>query len=290
MTLKKIFILANQHSRDNSAEGLKVASNLLSKHLDTKVVLTKNIEHAKSITSNIGQNPDNLVVACGGDGTINTIVNALPPQGVLGIIPAGTANVISKELGIPISYKEAAKTLLTTAINKLDIGVINGRKFIFVAGIGFDAHVAKQVSPFLKKKIGKFAYHIAALQSFIKYKPPTLTVLVDEEPISLGQFGIIANMRRYGGDFFFAKNARYDDGLLNIMLLKSFTLHTMLKVLTYAKRCQAIPNKFVTQISAKNITIKSNREVLYQLDGEVINEAKTFNIKILPKHLKIVMP
>lgn len=290
MSLNKIVLLANENARGKSRKGVMAANEILSKHVTTEVVFTKSIEEARIAASVSGDNPDNIVVACGGDGTVNEIANALPPQGVLGIIPAGTANVIAKELGIPLSYREAAKTLLTSAIKTIDVGVANGRKFIFVAGIGFDAHVAAKVSPFLKRKIGKYAFHIAGLKEFITYKAPKIEVSVDDKPYIKGRFGIFANMRRYGGDFFFAKNARYDDGILDMVLLPDIGTIRMMKVLGYAKKNKSIPNSSAIQISGKKFKVKISPSSFYQLDGEVVDEVEGLDIEVLPQNLNVMVP
>jgi len=290
MGLNKIVLLANENARGKSREGVMSANEILAKHVTTEVLFTKNIAEARSATSAFGKNPDNIIVACGGDGTVNEIANALPPQGILGIIPAVTANVIAKELGIPFSYREAAKTLLTSAIKTIDVGVANGRKFIFVAGIGFDAHVAAKVSPFLKRKIGKYAFHLAGFKEFITYKAPKIEVSVDGKPYIKGRFGIFANMRRYGGDFFFAKDARYDDGILDMVLLPNIGTARMLKVLSYAKKNKSIPESSAIQISGKKFKVKISPGSFYQLDGEVVENVEELNIEVLPKNLNIMVP
>lgn len=290
MSLEKIIILANQNARGKSKEGVHIASQLLSAHIKTEVVFTNSIEQARDITSLEGRNPNNLIVACGGDGTVNEIVNALPPEGVLGIIPAGTANVIAKELGIPFAYKEAAKSLLTSAIKKIDLGIANDRKFIFVAGIGFDAHVAANVSSYLKRKIGKFAFHLAAAKELITYSPPDITVSVDNQSPVNGKFAIFANMRRYGGDLFFAREASPDDGLLHMVLLRDLKVHTFLNLLTRAQRNVRIPDEYAIQMTGKKFHVETNIQTGCQLDGEVVGKTNCFNIEILPRYLKIVVP
>lgn len=290
MPLNKVIILANQNARGKSKEGVKLASEVLSSHIKTEVVFTQSIEQARDIASNSGRNHDNLIVACGGDGTVNEIANALPPEGVLGIIPAGTANVIARELGIPFSYKEAAKSLLTSAIKKIDLGVANGRKFLFVAGIGFDAHVAARVSSYLKSKLGRYAFHIAAAKELITYIPPIIKVSVDGKPFEYGQFAIFANMRRYGGDLFFARNASPDDGLLHMVLLRDLKVHTFLNLLTRAKRNVRIPQEYAIQMTGKKFFIETNIQAGCQLDGEVVGDNNSFSIEILPESLKMVIP
>jgi YegS/Rv2252/BmrU family lipid kinase len=236
MPLKKIFILYNANARTINIDQLKKAHSFLASKLPTELIQTKSPKEAIEKAKKLGQTPDHLIVPCGGDGTINTVLNGLPQNSTMGILPAGTANVIARELGIPLNFKDAAKLLLTGATKKIDLGEFNGRKFIFVAGIGFDATVADSVSSPLKKLIGKLAYHVETGKQFPFYIPPDISIKIDNKPEVKGKYAIIANMRRYGGDLFFARNAKYDDGLLDLVLFEEWSLNLLLHSFNCARK------------------------------------------------------
>ncbi len=277
MQPEKIAILANAASRTLKRQELEAAAKHVNKFLPCEIIYTRSIEHAGQTAASLSASPDCLVAACGGDGTIHTIQNHLAPGAILGIIPAGTANVIARELGIPASMRDAAKLLLTGAVQKADLGICNSRRFIFVAGIGFDAAVAGAVPPLLKKLFGRYAYHLTGLHHFLGYTPPELQIISNGQTYQ-GRFAIIANMRRYGGELFFAPDARYDDGILDMLLVTEFNTHTMLRLLNFARGNGAFPAHGVVRISADNFRIKSSVPVPYELDGEVFAATTEFSI------------
>lgn len=288
MKPEKIFILANTTARTLDLPAIKAAAAIINRHVPTEILATTTMRHAIDSAAKLSSNPANLVVACGGDGTINTLLNAIQPQATLGIIPTGTANVIARELGVPLNITDAAKTLLTGAVQEIDMGTCNGQKFAFVAGIGFDAQVAAAVSAVLKRLIGRAAYYIAGLLEFITYKAPELKIIVDDNTAYHGHFALFANMRRYGGELFFAPQARYDDGILQMVLLKSFSVHAMLRLLNFARGNSGFPDDVAVAVSGKDFKVTCNTATPWQLDGEVFPAASKFNIGLSPDKTRII--
>jgi len=279
MKPEKIAILANAASRTLDRPTLEAAAAHVNRFLPCEIVYTTSIENAGQTAATLSAQSECLVAACGGDGTIHTIQNHLAPGAILGIIPAGTANVIARELGIPASMRDAAKLLLTGAVQRADLGVCNNRRFIFVAGIGFDAEVAATVPPLLKKLFGRYAYHLTGLHHFLGYTPPELKITANGTTHK-GRFAIIANMRRYGGELFFAPEARYDDGQLDMILVNDFSTRTMLRILSFAKGHSPFPASGVTRVTASEFKISSSLPVPYELDGEVFAATSEFSISV----------
>ncbi len=289
MKTERIVILANAASRTLNRAELAAATGHINRFLPCETIFTTSIENACETAQRLSADPACLVAACGGDGTIHTVINSVVPEAVTGIIPAGTANVIARELGIPVQMHEAGKLLLTGAAQKCDLGTCNGRKFIFVAGIGFDAVVAGAVSPTLKKLFGRYAYHIAGLQQFCFYRPPTLKIKVDDRPGEFtGHFAIFANMRRYGGDLFFAPDARYDDGTLNMVLVEDFSMRTMLRLLNFARRNGPKPVHGVKTLTGRKFHVKASEPTPFQLDGEVFAAAAEFTIGLAEHQTRFI--
>lgn len=291
MNPEKIYILANLKARGESRQELEAAAKMIGDKIPVEVILTTSPEDAKTQAEQLSQNPGNIVAACGGDGTINSVLQGISHQGTLGIIPSGTANVIARELGIPLNFRDAAKNLLTGALKKVDVGLCNGHRFLFVAGTGFDAQVAGNVSSKLKQFLGKFAYHIASFKELLTYKPSQLNISFNNgrDPVT-GEFAIIANMRRYGGELFFAPQARYDDGMLDLILLKHFNPRTLLRLFNYARRVAPFPSEDAIQIQAESFTITSDADCPYQLDGEAFPGIKTFYFSVKKQKVSILIP
>ncbi|MDD3147179.1 MAG: YegS/Rv2252/BmrU family lipid kinase [Candidatus Riflebacteria bacterium] len=291
MKPEKIAILANAASRTLNKSELEATVAHINKFLPCEIVYTQSIEQARAFAADLSGQPEYLVAACGGDGTIHTVQNSMVTDAAMGIIPAGTANVIARELGIPLKMIDAGKLLLTGAVQETDLGTCNGHKFIFVAGIGFDAQVAGSVSPLLKKVAGRYAYHINGLLQFLTYRAPQLRIKIEgQSREETGRFAIIANMRRYGGELFFAPSARYDDGMLNMVLVKNFDTKTMLRLLNFARGNGPFPTSGVSAISAPGFEIKSSFPVPFELDGEVYAPATDFSISIAHDRARLITP
>ena len=286
---EKIYILANAGARTLDFKGLEAACARIAKHMAVEIIRTNSPQQADSETARLSAIDGNLVAAAGGDGTINTLLNALAPNGTLGIIPAGTANVIGRELGIPLKISEAVKVLLTGAVQKVDTAVCNGRKYLFVAGFGFDAEVAASVSGLLKKILGRAAYHLAGLLCFVTYRPPLLKITCDGK-LYRGRYAIIANMRRYGGELFFAPQARFDDGKLDLVILKRFSVCSLLRLLNFARVNGRFPGNVAEIVQGSHFIVEADRPTLYQLDGEVFPATDRFEITLAPQPTNIITP
>ena len=208
MPLRKILIIANPQARGGNPDQIRALAAALEARVPTSIAWTQAPGHASELAHEAGADPDTLVAACGGDGSLFEALNGLPAQGVLGLLPNGTANVVARELGVPLQLSEAAKLLLSGTLRRLDVGLVGSRKFLMVAGFGFDAEVAGSIHPTCKRLLGQYAYHLEVVRRYLGYRPPTLRVSVDgAEPVT-GCFALFANMRRYGGGLFFAPGAR----------------------------------------------------------------------------------
>lgn len=288
---QQIIILANLKARGKNRKKLESAAALAHRHLPTRIIYTATTKEASLKAAELSQLPSIIIAACGGDGTVNTILNSARPETTLGIIPSGTANVIARELGIPLDYTNACKNLLTGAVKKIDTPTLNGRRFLFAAGVGYDAYVASNINPGLKKTFGKFAYHIESVKRFFTYKPPKLSVSVDDENTTYhGSFLICANMRRYGGDLFFAPEARCDDGILDLILLKRFKLSSLLKLFNFARKTAKFPSQEALTLRGRRFIIESNTQTNYQLDGESFAATNKFEIGLSSHKTRILTP
>ena len=128
-----------------------------------------NTEHPNHATELASLARDRLVVAAGGDGTVNEVLNGLSPGATLGVLPLGTANVLARELGLPLDPTEACRRILEGERSRVDFGVATDdggaeRRFVCMAGIGFDAKVISAVTPRLKRYLRRLAFQLAAFK------------------------------------------------------------------------------------------------------------------------------
>jgi diacylglycerol kinase (ATP) len=146
------------------------------------------------------QGRHDVIAVAGGDGTVMEVVNGLDHGSgqVIAIIPAGTANVVALELGLPAAPEALAGSILKGDIRQVSTGSINGRRFVFTAGAGFDAEVVAAVDPAIKKRVGKLAFVVAAVKTLIGYPFPAFEVEIDGSTTEAAGI-IVMNGQYYGG-------------------------------------------------------------------------------------------
>ena len=160
---------------------------------------------------------DVLAVA-GGDGTINEVINGLGPDAPpLGILPMGTANVAAREIDVPFDVLGLARLVATAPPRAIHLGVANGRRFITMAGVGFDAHVVAAVDSRLKRWIGRGAYGVTIARLLFRHRFRRYGVTADGKSYEAASI-VLANGHYYGGPFSCAPDARLDDPELHAVL------------------------------------------------------------------------
>lgn len=219
-----------------------------------------------------GVDPDKFdaVVAAGGDGTINEVVNGLAGRGIpLGIIPLGTANVLAAEIGLPLKPDDVAKAIADGPRLKCYLGRANGRRFIMMAGVGFDAHVVENVSSGLKRLIGKGAYVWTSLAGLGKYSSRTYQITINGDSIKAASV-IIGNGHFYGGRYVCTPDARLENDRFQICI---FSGSGPLPTIKYALGLFAgtIPNmKDVHLVESTEARIEGLEGEPVQGDGDIV--------------------
>jgi YegS/Rv2252/BmrU family lipid kinase len=232
--------------------------------------------------------PD-LLVSWGGDGTTHEIVNGMFGKQIpIGLIPGGTANLLAKELNIPSSTNEAVRVIGEGKTTQISIGRANKRYFLLMVGIGFDSEVIRNVDWHLKRKVGYFAFGLAALKTAIDYKYPKITLRVngsEKECI----FAVICNAREYAAFFRLAPDADISDEYLYIVLFKEAGLGSLIRYGLYAWQARHLTLKSVESFRVKTIEASGAGEIPVQADGELIGYLP-MKFEILPGALQIYSP
>ncbi len=217
------------------------------------------------------------VVAMGGDGTINEVVQSLARQAVpLGIIPAGTVNVLAQELGLPSDPMEAVDAIVRGVPRVIDLGIANGRYFTMMIGLGYDAQSTLAMIPILKQWTGPVAYMAAALQSFITHRAVRTVIRVGEGKKAkrlrrLVYMMVVSNTGLYaGGILKFTPDASLADGLLDCCVIRSKRWYQVLThfALSLAGRLGQVNDVEIFQ--ARSLSIRTSRPFPYQLDGDPV--------------------
>src|SRR5437762_8841090 len=172
------------------------------------------------------------IVAAGGDGTINEVVNGIAgSDAALGLLPMGTMNVFAMELGLPAHDLGRCWNIVERGNTRLvDLPNANGKHFVQLAGVGLDAQVVKETSLAFKRSFGPLSYLISAAQIAAR-KPPKLFIESENAPVEEASFVLIGNGRLYGGPFPFFKHAVLDDGLFDVVVFKRLGYLEIMKYL-----------------------------------------------------------
>jgi lipid kinase YegS len=236
------------------------------------------------------------IIAGGGDGTINAVANALigdgksKPTTELGIFPLGTANDFARGLGLPIDdLAECLRIACTRESRPIDVGVMNKRFFINVASAGFGAEITATTPVNLKKALGGGAYTLMGMIKALQLSPYTGQLLVPgEDPVEGSMlFMAVGNNHYAGGGFDVAPRAKLDDGLLDLVKIGLEPGHPVSDLRSEINDPTNPENKHVGYRQLAEFTIRSDRKMHCNLDGEPVLKKK-FRFSVLPRHLSVV--
>jgi diacylglycerol kinase (ATP) len=211
------------------------------------------------------------IVAAGGDGTVNEVVNGIAGTGAtLGLLPIGTMNVFATELGLPTHDLDLCWNIIQEGkVRLIDLPAANRKCFVQLAGVGLDAQVVKETSNKLRRNFGPVSYVIAAAQ--IAARPPPLLLIESENAsINEGSLVLIGNGRLYGGPFPFFKQAVLDDGLFDVVVFKRLGYLEIIKYLQDVIFSSEIRTPEVEYFQTRRLRVESDESVPVELDGELV--------------------
>lgn len=242
-----------------------------------------------------------LIVAAGGDGTVNEVLNGIAdaPDGFarvrLGVLPLGTVNVLARELKIPAHLPAAWKMLQRGRELKIDLPRVefwaNGKRehryFVQLAGAGLDARAIELVSWRLKKKAGAFAYVVAGFQA-LRETQPKITVRAAGQTLT-GELVLIGNGKLYGGKYEIFPAADHTNGQLDACVFPRANWWTLLRCAPGGLLRRRLPETLVRRQRAEKFELTSATAAAFELDGEWAgNLPATFSIE--PQKLRMVVP
>ena len=292
MEKKKLTFIINPISGVFSKDRVvsSIESNLDKNKFDYSIEFTEGPGHALEICDRkIGEGAE-IVVAVGGDGSVNEIARKLTDKNVqLGIIPAGSGNGLAHHLNIPFSYRKAIEVINQGKTLKIDTGSINDVFFISIAGIGFDCIVAREYAKY--KRRGFLTYLKVVTEEYVNYRPRRYTIEVNGEVLKRKALFIsFANSDQFGYGASIAPTASVDDGLLDVIIMKKPMMIELpiLASLLYWKRID-LSRQFEI-IKAKELIVKTRRRRWVNIDGEPLKMKKKLSVKVHPQSLNIIIP
>lgn len=228
----------------------------------------------------------NVVIAVGGDGTVNECAKALVNSNTaLGVIPAGSGNGFAYHIGMKKKIADAIIQLNRCTVSTIDSCTVNENVFVNVSGIGFDAHIAILFSTL--KNRGFFNYIKLIAKEVFTYKATKYTLQFDGKIMQTKAYLIaFANASQYGNDFRISPNAKLTDGLIDFVIVKKFAKWRIPLFLLQIISGKIHFSKYVDIIKTKEMRIETINSLVH-LDGEPITLSKTITLKNHPKSLKI---
>jgi diacylglycerol kinase (ATP) len=286
--LRRIAVILNPAARGERAKRLR---DRVEKIAHGAVLLsTTRCGDAEHLARTAAQEGFECVVAAGGDGTVNEVVNGIAgTSAALGLLPMGTMNVFANELRLPTSNLNLCWSIIVGGEpREIDLPSANGKHFVQLAGVGLDAQVVQETSRAFKKTLGPLSYLINAAQITTR-QPPRLQIESPDSAAAEGNFVLVGNGRMYGGPFPFFKQAAYDDGRLDVLLFKGISYLQMIRYLQDVFFNSRITSPDVEYFQTTSLRVNSDSPVPVEIDGEVIGSCPVeFTIK--PRGLRVLAP
>ena len=266
--MNKTLVILNPAARSDKASRLRERIALLSGGAPMR--LTSEAGDARDIAAEAVREGFEVIIAAGGDGTLNEVVNGIGGAPVrLGILPVGTMNVFATELGIPQGNLERAWSIIEQGnVVEVDLPKANDTHFIQLAGVGLDAEVVRKTTADSKKALGPLSYLLTLVQ-VAAHKPSRVMLEAEGGRISEGSFALIGNGRLYGGPFPVFQRASLFDGLLDVLVFQNqshWDVVRYFQAIAFGTHPQ-LPDVEYFQTSTLRVT--SSGDVPVELDGEV---------------------
>jgi YegS/Rv2252/BmrU family lipid kinase len=289
---RRYLLLVNPSAGGGRARELlpRVEEAMAAAGLEHRSVMTTGIEHGceqAAAAASAGEIP----VVMSGDGLIGQVGGALAGGDVpMGVIPGGRGNDLARVLGISDDVGEAVGVLAAGVTRQIDVGVVDGKRFLCIASCGFDSD-ANRIANEARLIKGNLVYAYAALRALVGWKQATFTVTLDGERHELRGYGLAAaNSRAYGGGMLVAPAAELDDGLLDVITLGEVgKLRFLTKVLPKVFDGSHVELPEIGVHRAAEVVIEADRPFALYADGDHLADLPT-TLSVLPRALSVIVP
>ncbi|MGB3949362.1 MAG: diacylglycerol kinase family protein [Bacteroidia bacterium] len=288
---KKIYFIVNPIS---GVGRQKVIEGLIDKYLDRtlydyEIAYTKAAKHATELSQKAANSGFDIVVAVGGDGSVNEVARGLiGTQSVLAIIPAGSGNGLARHLQIPIHLKSAMDIINKGIYTTIDTMLLNDEPFVNIGGVGFDAHIGWEFAKFGKR--GFVSYLKVIQREFPKYKPQEFEFTIDGKKENKKAYLIsFANGSQWGNNAIIAPLADVSDGLMDLVVLKDVSLLKSISIGYRLFRKTIHKSAHVEIYKTKEAVINQQHSIAH-IDGEPIKTGQTIRVKVNPLSLRVLVP
>ncbi len=290
MTKKSVVFIINPISGTNRKLKLPelIRKTLDHNRFDIKVVETEYAGHAAEIARSCVKENIDVVVAVGGDGTVNEVARSLvQSKTALAIVPSGSGNGLARHLGIPLDAKKAIDIINRCNIRELDYGIIDGRPFFCTCGMGFDAFISQKFAKAGKR--GFMTYLENVLKEGLKYQPDVYEVS-DETGIKKHKAFLIAcaNASQYGNNAYIAPEASMTDGLMDVIIMEPFSAFDAPQICIDMMNGTLNKNSKIKTFRANKIHIHRQSPGAIHFDGDPVLAGTDIDVSIEEKGIRIV--
>lgn len=291
MNKKKIVFILNPISGTTSKAGIPmlIEKNLDMEKFDYEIIETQRAGHASEIAHECTKRSVDIVVAVGGDGTVNEVARAIiETDTALGIIPCGSGNGLARHLMLPMNAKGAIEMINKCEIHDLDYGCINGMPFFCTCGMGFDAFISMKFANSGKR--GPIAYVENVLKEGLKYKPETYEIVDDTGTKEYNAFLVsVANASQYGNDAYIAPQASMRDGLMDVIIMEPFDMLQAAQVSLDMFNKTIDKNSHIKTFRSKHIRVHRSEPGVIHYDGDPIMADADLDIAIREHGIRVVV-
>ena len=254
-----------------------------------EIAITQYAGHASEIATKAKDDGVDVVVAVGGDGTVNEVARAIVHSNTaLGIIPCGSGNGLARHLLLPLNVRKAIDVINKSEVRQLDYGISNGYHFFCTCGMGFDAFVSMKFAEAGKR--GPITYVENVLREGLKYKPETYTIEDDNGTLQYKAFLIsCANASQYGNNAYIAPQASMSDGLMDVIIMEPFDVFEapQISIEMFSKTLDK--NSKIKTFRTRHLHIHRDKPGVIHYDGDPVMTGADIDIELKPKGINIIV-
>ncbi len=254
-----------------------------------EIAITQYAGHASEIATKAKDDGVDVVVAVGGDGTVNEVARAIVHSNTaLGIIPCGSGNGLARHLLLPLNVRKAIDVINRSEVRQLDYGIINDYPFFCTCGMGFDAFVSMKFAEAGKR--GPITYVENVLREGLKYKPETYTIEDDNGTLQYKAFLIsCANASQYGNNAYIAPQASMSDGLMDVIIMEPFDVFEapQISIEMFSKTLDK--NSKIKTFRTRHLYIHRDKPGVIHYDGDPVMTGADIDIELKPKGINIIV-
>lgn len=254
-----------------------------------EIAITQYAGHASEIAAKAKDDGVDVVVAVGGDGTVNEVARAIVHSDTaLGIIPCGSGNGLARHLLLPLNVRKAIDVINRCEVRQLDYGIINDYPFFCTCGMGFDAFVSMKFAEAGKR--GPITYVENVLREGLKYKPETYTIEDESGTLQYKAFLIsCANASQYGNNAYIAPQASMSDGLMDVIIMEPFDVFEapQISIEMFSKTLDK--NSKIKTFRTRHLHIHRDKPGVIHYDGDPVMTGADIDVELKPKGINIIV-